>query len=84
MCADVRNVGYPSEIRLGNRNLTVKMVLGGHRDLTGFVTGAPLVASLGANTSALHESKYSVSTTGFAQYLYILGDFTVTINTTAF
>ena len=51
---------------------TVNMVLGGHRDLTGFVTGGALVASLGANISAFYESKYAVSTTGFAQYLHIL------------
>jgi hypothetical protein len=56
MCADLRNVRYTGEIRLGNRKLTVKMVLGDQRDLTRLVTGAPLVASLGANTGALHPS----------------------------
>jgi len=60
------------------------MVLGDHRDLTSFVTGAPLVASLGANAGALRESKCVVSTADFAQNLHILGDFTATINTTTF
>jgi hypothetical protein len=84
MCADGRNARYPSKIRLGNRKLTVKMALGDHRGFTRFVIGASLVASLGTNTSPLHESKYAVSATDFARNFHILGDFTVTINTTTY
>ena len=84
MCDDVRNVRYQSKIRRENRQLTVKMILGDQRNLTRFVTDAPLAVSLGANTSALHESKYVASTLDFVQYLQILGDFTVTMNTTPF